>query len=335
MKKNLVIFDADSQIFIIANRHKRSKVPNMVKMSVHKFIKDCIEKCEENTPGDTDYMGFFGKKSADAKPNFRYDIDPQYKCTRGPVDENVEKWRPTIHDAFIDKWGFLPVDGMEADDACGIMYEKYKDQYENIYVVTADKDLKQFHNVHWYNISKHSIEFFDTFKADHFFAYQMLMGDTGDDIPGLYGIGPKKAAGMIADCKTSADLKWTVLRAYASYEEVLLGKSTRAVIKANKADYIEQINAAGAKLGLELADAQVERKLKQMLDKAIKAEMEDKFPGGWKKFIKQQYALLHMLREIPTDCELVFPEPTEFEIVRTKKVSDDELDDKLDDILDL
>lgn len=333
MKKNLVIFDADSMIFIVASRHKRSKIANMVKTATGKFIKSCIEKCESNTPGETDYIGFYGSKEDDAKPNYRYALYPEYKSTRKPPQDFVTKWRPTIHSTFKDKWGFVPVDGMEADDAVGIAYAKYKDQYENIYIVTNDKDMKQFPNVHVYMMNTHDIEFFDEFTARKCYAEQMLKGDSVDTIPGLFGIGEKKAESMLAECTTVPQLKWTVLRAYAGYEDELRKKGQRSIKKADKEKLVEEVRQEAAAVGInDLTEEQIARKVNVRVKAQVEAFVEEKMPGGWRDHIILQNKLLGMLSEMPEDeeaCSFEFPEPIEFEIIAEETVAPTPEDDIL------
>lgn len=335
MKKNLVIHDADSMIFIIASRNKRTKVPAMVQQAVSKYIKSVNEHCGLNTPGETDYVGFYGSKEEGAVKNFRYDIFPDYKGKRVEPEDHVKKWRPIIHATFKDKWGFLPVEGMEADDAVGIAYEKYKDEYENIYVATMDKDLKQFPEVYWYNIQEHSITKFNEFQANKFFADQMLKGDSGDGIPGLVGIGPKKAQNMIEPCTNNVQLKWTVLRAYASYESDLLAAAYRAIKPTKRKEIVAEIIEEGQKLGFTISKTQAEHKMRLQINDSMKDTVEEKLPGGWKAYIKLQYRLLHMLREPLEGSDFEVPE---VQSVPLPLDEDGEVEDpkqKEEDILDL
>ena len=49
------------------------------------------------------------------------------------------------------------------------------------------------------------------------FYRQLLTGDTVDNIPGLHGIGPVKANGMLAGCEFEEDYNLIVLDAYMDY----------------------------------------------------------------------------------------------------------------------
>ncbi len=52
-----------------------------------------------------------------------------------------------------------------------------------------------------------------------FFYTQVLTGDNADNIKGLYGVGPKKAAKLLEGCETEQDLYVAVLQAYAGDED--------------------------------------------------------------------------------------------------------------------
>jgi len=53
------------------------------------------------------------------------------------------------------------------------------------------------------------------------FYTQVLTGDRVDNIPGLHGIGPKKAEKILKGCKTEDQLYEAVLKAYDNNEEYL------------------------------------------------------------------------------------------------------------------
>ena len=56
------------------------------------------------------------------------------------------------------------------------------------------------------------------FDGLKFFYTQILTGDRADNIKGLYGVGPKKAEKMLAECKTEADMYEECLHQYGGEE---------------------------------------------------------------------------------------------------------------------
>lgn len=297
MNKRLTIFDADSIIFIVAYHFRAKKSAKMVEMHVNKFIADILKNSQ-----CSHYVGFFGSKEDNALPNFRYSIDPNYKAKRPPAPDFIIKWRPTILKVFKDKWGFVPIDGMEADDAAVIAKYYYEKEFEDFVIVSADKDLKQVPNTIFYDMNKHTMEDISEFKANYNLCTQLLMGDKGtDNIPGLPGIGKKKAAALLDACTTKEQLKWKVIRAYIEFEVINKTKLRSNITQGILSD-IKALEDAGKDLPEQykgLSGPRLERKIRINTTKELANQMEAIMPGGYKTYFKQQYALLKMLTEAP------------------------------------
>lgn len=142
--------------------------------------------------------------------NFRYEVAKTvpYKGNR----VNMEK--PIHYDALrkhmVKRLGAVVVEGQEADDEVAIRMTKEKDKY---LLVGVDKDLQQIPGWH-YNPRKdetHYVSDFEGFKA---FVTQILTGDRIDNIPGLAGIGPAKAAKALKDAKTKDALLRKAFQVY-------------------------------------------------------------------------------------------------------------------------
>ena len=63
-------------------------------------------------------------------------------------------------------------------------------------IATQDKDLNMIPGAH-YNFTKKDGRFIYEAEADAFFYTQLLTGDTTDNIQGVPGLGPKKAAALL------------------------------------------------------------------------------------------------------------------------------------------
>ena len=114
---------------------------------------------------------------------------------------------------MITRLGAVIVDGQEADDEVAIRMTKEPDQY---LLVGVDKDLRQIPGWH-HNPHKAQTEYIDEFQAYKNFTLQLLTGDRVDNIPGLEGIGPKKAAKALQDAKTKEAL---LQAAFDKYKEL-------------------------------------------------------------------------------------------------------------------
>jgi hypothetical protein len=305
--KRLIIFDADSMVFTVAYRYRDKKAKHLVTMNLNKYISEVI-----SNSGATHYIGYYGSKEDGAEPNFRYDVYEKYKANRPETPEWVEKWRPALHDEMKNKWSFVPVDGMEADDAVSISahYFKSTGEFDEIVVATEDKDLKQIPGVIYYNLRKHTQETIVPLEGHRHLAMQTLSGDSTDNIPGLPGIGPKKAEKIVSACTSVMELKKNVIQAYKDSFDALLKKlqTTNKVVTEDdlKAEYEEK--------GMTLSPKQLQRKLK-ILNKGAGDEIYEIFPGGWKNFLRMNYTLVRMLvrtNEAPTSFAM--PEPVETKI---------------------
>jgi len=304
----LAIIDADSMIYIIAWKFKTKKVANMVRISLNQFIHELLK-----ASGATHYVGFYGSSDKTTAPNFRFALDPEYKANRPETPEFITKWRPTIHKEMSDKWGFLPVSGMEADDAVSITKRRYEKEYDEIVVITADKDLKQLAGITHFDMGKHKFTDITQLEADKFFVEQLLKGDTGDNVKGLPGIGPKTAAALVAGCKTTADLKWMAIRMYKNHfdsKETKLTKTVETDIEVEWTTWLDEMKADTKSVIHKLTDKQLERQKRLFITGAAKKRAAEKSNGGWRAYIKQQYQLLRMLDEAPDG--FVIPEPVEF-----------------------
>lgn len=309
--KNLIIFDADSIIWTVAYKFRNKKVKNLMLISLNNFIGEVIQ----NTKA-THYLGYFGSKEAGREPNFRYAVDVNYKAQRPPEPDWITKWRPVICNEMEEKWGFIGVEGLEADDAVAFTAAHFKDEYDEIIIAAVDKDLKQIPNITYYNYTKHTSEKTNEFSCANELGIQMLAGDTADNIKGLYKIGPIKAKKHLSICKTITEIKWSVMRMYYAHEEDLRKKITKELTKLIKTD-IETSEWAKGK-----SDKQIERQVRITLIDKIDKEMESKMPGGWKAYYKIQYKLLKLLDVVPDNFDM--PDPVESSIAVAADIADDD-----------
>lgn len=151
-------------------------------------VKANIEQILEVTEAD-DYKVFLTGEG-----NFRLDIQPDYKANRD--EKHKPYWYKEIKDYLINMHGAEVVDGMEADDALGIMQCTSE---EWTCICSKDKDLDGVPGFH-YNWSPKNIDkgvyWVDEVDANRFFYTQCLTGDSVDNIPGL-----KKSIGKVATKK--------------------------------------------------------------------------------------------------------------------------------------
>lgn len=151
------------------------------------------------------YMGYLTGDN-----NFREDIAVT-KPYKGNRDRTL---KPVHYDAIkfylVNHHNGVYVDNMEADDAMGI--DQYVSKNSTI-ICSIDKDLDQITGWH-YNWNKDKIYFIDEYAGIFNFYYQLLMGDTVDNIQGVKGIGPKTALKLLAPCTSELDMYTVCRKAY-------------------------------------------------------------------------------------------------------------------------
>jgi 5'-3' exonuclease len=129
--------------------------------------------------------GNFRDKRATIKP---------YKGNRDP--NNKPKYYKEIKEYMFDQWNAIPVRDMESDDAIGIEQFDNSDKYTVI--CSIDKDMLIIPGWH-YHLQRRELKYQTIKDANNFFFWQMLVGDAVDNIPGIKGIGPKRADALLAD----------------------------------------------------------------------------------------------------------------------------------------
>ena len=137
-------------------------------------------------------------------PNFREDVAPFYKAQR--KDSSKPPYYEELRQHIEDNYSTVVSEGVEADDYFGqaMLDAAAKDPNSLSVVVSLDKDLLMIPGLH-YNFVKETWTNVTPAGGIHFFFTQMLMGDTADNIPGLKGYGPKKAAKILDNCSTSGE----------------------------------------------------------------------------------------------------------------------------------
>ncbi len=143
--------------------------------------------------------------------NFRKILNPSYKANR---DKTMRPhWEQECIQFIKDTYLTSQTEGIEADDGIGIAMDN------NSVCVSIDKDLDQLIGKH-YNWVKDILYVIDPFQAAYKFYYQMIVGDSVDNIKGIEGIGEIGAAKALALATTPETLEWSCKDLYKKvYEE--------------------------------------------------------------------------------------------------------------------
>lgn len=186
------------------------------------YMEQLLDNILLSTKADEMFLALTGDN------NFRYQVYPEYKANRTgqPRPQFLEECKEYLH----LQYNAVYADGCEADDLLGI--EQTKD-IKNTIICSLDKDLRQIPGYHYsWEISGGTadkrwtkreefanVSHFDGMK---FFYYQLLIGDTTDNIKGVQGIGKVKANRILDGLTTEQEMFEAVRDAYSNDEEMLM-----------------------------------------------------------------------------------------------------------------
>ena len=137
---------------------------------------------------------------------FRDDMYAEYKANRPSMPDDMRVQIEPLHQSVI-ALGFplLCVEGVEADDVIGTLARSSAAADRPVIISTGDKDMAQLVDGHITLVNTMSGSSMDVEGVKEKFGvapeqiidYLALMGDSSDNIPGVPGIGPKTASGLL------------------------------------------------------------------------------------------------------------------------------------------
>lgn len=146
------------------------------------------------------------------KPLVRMEMLPQYKAQRPPMDPDLHAQFPMIKELLTAlNVPILQSEGWEGDDILGTMARLGEEAGCDMLLVTGDRDMYQLVTEHVNVVSTRKglsdVAIMTPESVDDLYHgitpalvpdFYGLKGDTSDNIPGVPGIGPKKASALIA-----------------------------------------------------------------------------------------------------------------------------------------
>lgn len=146
------------------------------------------------------------------KPRVRMEMLPQYKAQRPPMDPDLHAQFPMIKELLSAlNVPILQSEGWEGDDILGTLARLGEQAGCDMLLVTGDRDMYQLVTEHVNVVSTRKglsdVAIMTPESVDDLYHgitpalvpdFYGLKGDTSDNIPGVPGIGPKKASALIA-----------------------------------------------------------------------------------------------------------------------------------------
>ncbi|HPA92832.1 MAG TPA: DNA polymerase I [Petrotogaceae bacterium] len=198
-----------------------------------KIIKDYIKKDEDGI------LFVFDKKTK----TYRHELLESYKAQRPKAPaEFVEQLEYIVRLVELLGINVACVDNYEADDVIATIAQRYKEQVENVYIITSDKDMMQLVKDNIF-ILRPEKGIGEVVKFDEEKIFQKmgvppskitellaLMGDASDNVPGVKGIGEKTAQKLLQNYKDLDDLYQRIDELSASTKEKLLSDRDMAFL---------------------------------------------------------------------------------------------------------
>lgn len=143
--------------------------------------------------------------------NFRVTLYPEYKANRSKSKSTRPEWFLDLKSDIANEYSScILTDNCEADDMIRVWSNQCIKAEKDFVIVSVDKDLDCIAGKH-YNPRKSILYTVEKDYAEKHYWTQILTGDSTDNIPGLPGIGPKKAEKIL---ELSNDYKKTVCKSY-------------------------------------------------------------------------------------------------------------------------
>lgn len=189
---------------------------------------------------------------------FRHEEFKDYKATRDKMPSELSYQFGILKDILDSmKVAYTDLDGFEADDIVGTYAQMGQESGYEVVVITGDRDYLQLVDEHiTVYLTKKGISDMveynlDSIKEEYGLTPQQLIdvkgleGDKSDNIPGVDGIGPKKAIGFIQKYGSIEGL-------YENIDEVSGKKTKQTLIDSEAIAYLSK------KIGTIVKNAPVE-----------------------------------------------------------------------------
>ena len=215
--KDMVKKDAGTVMIVdalnLAFRYKHSKKPNFGE----DYLRTVQSLAQSYNAGTVLITADWGSSS------YRCGILPEYKGNRKEkyekqTEQEAEEFRlfmADYEDALVLLEQHFPVfryKNVEADDIAAQLVAELPDS--TIWMISSDRDwdllitdkVNRFSYVTRKEVTKENWNDHYDVSIDDYISYKCLTGDAGDNVPGVKGVGPKRAIGLIEEFGSAFDI---------------------------------------------------------------------------------------------------------------------------------
>lgn len=211
-RKNLMIVDGTNLGF----RFKK----DLVKPIASSFLNTINSLANSYDAKDTIILGDKGKSI------FRTEIYPEYKGNRDErfsqrteeevaADKLFFEYLAEAFDLASSTYPTFKIRGVEADDMAAFIIQLIGGEYDHVWLISTDGDWDTLLSptVSRFSFTTrreyHERDMYDNHQCDtveQFASLKALMGDMGDNIRGVEGLGPKRGYGLLREYGTALDI---------------------------------------------------------------------------------------------------------------------------------
>ena len=160
---------------------------------------------------------------ADGGSSYRKEIFPEYKANRkeryadqtAQEEKEFEMFMAEFQNTLTlikEKYPVFHFRGVEADDIAAYITKNIS--YDECWLVSSDKDwdllindkVSRFSTVTRKETTVHNWDEHYDFEIEDFISFKCLTGDKGDNVPGVPGVGPKRAVQLMEQYGTVFDI---------------------------------------------------------------------------------------------------------------------------------
>lgn len=150
-------------------------------------------------------------------PEYKQNRKDKYELQTPEEARAFEEFFEEFHRTMDEISGIFPVikfPKCEADDIAAYVVTKYALNYDQVWLISSDKDwdllvspiVSRFSYVTRKEITYDNWSEHYDYNCDEHISIKCLTGDSGDNIPGVSGIGPKKAQALVSQYGTTYDI---------------------------------------------------------------------------------------------------------------------------------
>ena len=213
---------------------------------------------------------------ADGGSVYRKNLYPDYKANRKEKYKDQTEVEKKEFEVFMAEFanafkrlsdkGYLVLkhSGLEADDLAAWIGGKRKDfDVGDIWLISSDKDwdllidddVSRFSTVTRKETTVDNWDEHYDFEPEYFLTFKCLAGDTGDNIPGISGIGPKRATQLIEQYGDLYDIYNSCpIDSKYKYIQSLNENADRLLLNAELMDLESYSEQAVIESGMDLED---------------------------------------------------------------------------------